>query len=151
MPIPLHGIAQQLELARDGDDHDDPLPADRVPDLARLERGGEVDRGPQHRGNENAGELAEDVGQRDEAQEAQRPRQAREPRMLGDLVLDRLQVGEHVPVGQADALRLGGGAGGEDDLEEVAAGEGGESDGLGRAAAHEPLEVGDEQRAHTRQ
>ena len=79
-------------------------------------------RGQQLR-QEDAEKLSEDVAERQQVQKAQRMEDALVAKVLADLALQRLEVGQDVAVRDDDAARLGRGARGEDDLHDVVAGE----------------------------
>src|SRR5208283_3015840 len=60
----------------------------------------------------------------DDGDEAQRMKPALVLAVLGDALFQRLKIREEIPVGQHNAPRLAGGAGGEKDLGDMAARDG---------------------------
>ena len=70
---------------------------------------------------EDAEELAEDVAERQQVQEAQRMEDALVLEIFADLAFERLEVRQDVAVRDDDAAWLGRGAGGEDNLDDVVA------------------------------
>ena len=73
----------------------------------------------QHRRHERPHRLSEHVAERQQIEEADRQKRPGPLPVLRDLPLDRHDVGEDVPVGDDDALGVGGGAGREDDLRRI--------------------------------
>ena len=73
----------------------------------------------QHRRDERSHRLSEHVAERQEVEESNREKRPGPLAVLRDLPLDRHDVGEEVPVGDDHALRVGSGAGREDDLRRV--------------------------------
>ena len=126
--------AQEMQDAGDGDEDGDALAADEVGHAGGVELIGEVDFGGEEGGDPEAHELAEDVAEGQGVEEAQGMEAAFVAAIFGDLVFDGLEADEDVAVGVDDALGLGGGAGGEDDLEGGVEGDGG-TDGEVRVAA----------------
>ena len=83
----------------------------------------EEHRGRQQLRQEDAEEFAEYMAERQEVQEAQGMKDALVAQILADLALQRLQVGQDVAVRNDHAARLRRGARGEDNLDDVIAGE----------------------------
>src|SRR5271166_1453580 len=83
----------------------------------------EDDGGGQQLRQENSEELPEDVAQRQQVEKTQGMEDALVSQVRADPALQRLQVGEDVPVRNDHTARLSGGARGEDDLHDVVAGE----------------------------
>ena len=84
----------------------------------------EDDRGAEERRHEERHELAEDVAQRNDGDEAQRVKPALVFSVLGDALFQWFEIREEIAVGQDNATRLAGGAGGEENLRDMAAGNG---------------------------
>ena len=80
-----------------------------------------ITRAAHHRRNVGRHRLAEHVAERQQVDEAQRMERPRVPPVLHHLALDRDDVRQDVAVADDDALRLGRGAGREDDLDDVVA------------------------------
>jgi hypothetical protein len=76
-----------------------------------------VDLRRQQRWNPQAHELPKDVAERQRVQNAQGMNEALVAQILADLLLQGIERGQHIALGVHDALGLGGGAGGEDDLQ----------------------------------
>src|SRR5436309_1202025 len=90
---------------------------------------------------ENAEELSEDVAQRKQIQEANRVYPFFVLEVFANFDFQRFDVGEQIGVGDHDALGLGGGAGGEDDLKSVGAGDVGGMVGRGGVVAEGVAEI----------
>ena len=109
--------AEETEDAGDGDEDGDAFAADEVDGAGGFECVGEVEFGGEDCGDPETHELAEDVAEWKGVEEAQGMDPALVLAILGDLGFDGPEAGEDVAVGVDDSLWLGGGAGGEDDLE----------------------------------
>ena len=114
-------LAQDVEDFRHADEHRDPPCLDLRDDVRRVVAAHEHDRAGQHGGNEGRHGLSEQVAERKEIQEAKRKERPAPLSILQNLALDRHDVREDVPVGDDDAFRLSGCAGGEDDLGDIVA------------------------------
>ena len=71
----------------------------------------------QQRRNPKPHELAEDVTERQRMQNAQRMNEALVAQVLGYLLFQRIERGQHIAVGVDNAFGFAGGAGGKDDLQ----------------------------------
>ena len=83
----------------------------------RLQAVFKVDLRYQQRRNPQPHKLAEDVAERQRMQNAQRMHQALVAQVLGHLLFQGIERGQHVAVGVHDALGFPGSSGGEDDLQ----------------------------------
>jgi hypothetical protein len=117
--------AEQLEDAGDGDEDGDAFAADEVDDSTGFELVGEMDLSGEKRWKPKAHELSEDVAEGNGVEEAEGMEDALVFEILLHLALDGEGAGKDVGVGVDDAFGLGGGAGGEDDLERGFCGDGG--------------------------
>ena len=109
--------AKQMQDARHGDENGDAFAADEVRHARGFEVFAEVNFGGEQGRCPKSHELTEDVTERHAVQEAQGMDPALVLEVLCHLVFDGLQADENVAMGDDDSLWLGGGAGGEDDLE----------------------------------
>src|SRR5208282_1066414 len=112
-------LLQRLDHARDGHQHRDAFAADRRHDFGWVECVLEHDGRAQQRGKKNSQELAEDMAERQQVQEAKRMHKPLVLQVLLDLGFNRGQVADHVGVGEHDSLGLGGGAGSENNFERI--------------------------------
>jgi hypothetical protein len=85
--------------------------------MRRLQAAFEMHLGGHQRRNPQAHELPEDMAERQRVQKAQRMHQALVAQILLHLALDGLEAGEDVAMGVHDALGLGRGARGEENLQ----------------------------------
>src|ERR1700728_4092115 len=107
---------QQIEHARYGAEHRDPLALDRLDEPLCLEARFEVNHRAQQGRNPQPHELAEHVAERQRVKKMQRVKDTLILQVLFYFLLDRIETGQDVAVGVDDALRLGGRAGCEKDL-----------------------------------
>ncbi len=112
-------LLQRLDHARHGHQHRDPFPADRRHDCGWVECVFKNDRTPQQRWKKNSQELSEDVAQRQQVQEANRMHQPFVLQVFSDFGFDRDEVADHIGVGEQHSLRLGRGAGRENNFERI--------------------------------
>ena len=147
--VALDLLAQRVEEARHGDDDRDAVLLDSGDDLRRVERVLKVDFAAEELRHEDAHELAEDMAERQQVEEADRVEGPFPLAVLVDLALKRAEVRQQVAVRDDDALRLGGRPRREDDLGDVVfanvfAGEGGRRvmrDGLGQLVESDARQV----------
>ena len=109
--------AEQIEHPGNRRHHRDPLLVHKPHQAWRLQAVFEVDLRRQQRRNPQAHELAKNVAERQRMQNAQRMNEALVAQVLADLLFQGIERGQHIALGVHDALRLAGGAGGEDDLQ----------------------------------
>ena len=109
-------IPEHLEDLRHAHQHRDASLANLPDDVVGRVAAREQDQARQHRRHECPHRLAEHVAERQKIEKANRQERLRPLPVLRDLLLDGNDVGEDVPVGDDDALGIGGRAGREDDL-----------------------------------
>ena len=114
-------LAQDVQDLRHRHEHRHAALLDLRDDVGRVEAAHEDDRAGQHRRDEGGHRLAEHVAERQQVQEPQREERPAVAPVLQHLALDRDDVGQHVAVGDDDALGLGRRARREDDLGDVVA------------------------------
>src|SRR5262249_46236544 len=107
---------QRLQHTRHCNQHRNALATDAMDDVAGLERVLKENGAAQQRRKINAQELAEDVTEREEIQKTQRMHKSFVPRIGGDLLLERRDVGQHVAMRNDYSLGLRRGAGGKNDF-----------------------------------
>ena len=117
--VALHLLLQRLEHAGHRRQHRNALPPDRRHDFRGIEGVLEDDGAAQQRRKENPQELSEHVAHRQQVQESDGMHPPLVLQILLDLGLDRRHVSQHVGVAEHDALWLGGGSRGEDDLQHI--------------------------------
>ena len=120
----MEGGAERIEHAGDGDEGGGAFAFDRAGDFGGIGGVFEDDCGAEQWWNEESHELAEDVAERDERDETERVKPLFVLAVRVDAALERLEIGEEVSVGEDDTARFPGGAGGEEDLRDVVAGDG---------------------------
>ena len=122
--LPLDRRTQSVEHARNGDKGGGALAFEGTENFRGLLGVLEDNRGADERGHEERHELAEDMAQRNDRNEAQRMKPALVFTILGDALFQWFEIREEIAVGQNNAPRLAGGAGGEEDLRDMAARDG---------------------------
>ena len=128
----LQPASQQIEHPRNRRQNRDPLLVHEPGQARRLQAVFKVDLRCQQRRNPQPHELAKDVAERQRMQNAQRMNQALVAQVLGHLLFQGIERGQHIAVGMHDALRLPGSAGGEDDLQRRIPREAGQGNVVGR-------------------
>ena len=114
--LALDSLHEQVQRLRHQQHHGDPALPHQLEQQRRLAAGDEGDAGAAAQAAEQRPHLLEHVAQ---GQQRQHPERG----TAGDHLLQRLQVGQQVAVGQQHPLGVAGGAGGEHDLGEVVAGQ----------------------------
>ena len=117
------GGAQQIEHARNGDEHGGAFAFYGAKNFRGIGGIFENDGGAEQWRNEQRHELSENVAERNQRDEAQRVQEAFVFQIGLDAAFDGFEIGEKISVGEHDAARLGGGAGGEENFGNVLAGE----------------------------
>ncbi len=110
--VALDSRMKPVEHTRHGNQSGSALALDRANDLGRIRRRLKHNRRTEQRWNEQSHDLAEDVAERDERNEAQRMHPLFVTAIRIDTAFEWLEVGEEVSVGKDDASRFGRGAGG---------------------------------------
>ena len=108
---------QQFQDARHRREYGDSLVMDELGEPGCVQTGLEVNLGGEQGWHPQAHELPEYVRERQCVEEAERVKWSLVAAVSADLALDGVERGEYVAVGMDDAFGLGGGAGGEDDLQ----------------------------------
>ena len=104
---------------RDGDERGGAFALHGAQDFGGICRRLEDDSGAEQRRNEDRYELSKDVAEWNERDETERVKPALVFAIRIDAAFKRLEIGEEVAVREDDAARLGGGAGGEENLCDV--------------------------------
>ncbi len=99
-------------------------------DLRRVQRVLKDHGGRQQLRQKDSEKLSKDMAQWQQVQETQRMKDALVAKVLADLALQRLEVGQNVAMGDDYTARLGSRARGKDDLHDVVARERRRSNGL---------------------
>ena len=121
--VPLDLVPQQFQDAGNGRQHRDSIPANGRDDLRGIEGVEKEGLATQQGRHENAHHLAEDMAEGQQAQEADGMDRSRPLGILADLVFEGSQIGQQVPVGEANPLGLRRGPRGKHDLGQVVAGD----------------------------
>jgi len=120
----LEVCAEGIKHAGNGDEGGGAFALNGTSDFSGVGGVFEDDGGAEQWWNEEGHELAEDMAQRNKRDEAKRMEPFFVLAIGIDAALERLEIGEEISVGEDDAARFGCGAGGEEDLRDVVAGDG---------------------------
>src|SRR5256714_13753345 len=107
---------QKIKHARNGDERGGALLLYGANDFGGIAGRFENYRGAEERRNKQSHELAEDMAQGNERNEAQRVKPTLVFAILIEATLQRLEIGQKIAVGENDAAGLGGGARGVQDF-----------------------------------
>ncbi len=132
------GLDQRVQ-PRHGGQHGDALAADGLNDAGSDQAAFEVKLGLIDGRNPEAHGLAEDVAQRQGVENAQGMDEALVAQIGLRRFRDGSHAGQHIAVGEHDALGIAGGAGGEEDLERGGGGEAGDGAGFFGGEVGEPV------------
>ena len=124
-------LAKHVENLGHRYEHRDAAAFDQRRNLNRVVPAHEYHDAGEHRRDEGGHRLTEHVAERQEVEEADGGKWRGPLPVLHHLTLDRDDVGEDVPMGDDDALRLGCGTGCEDDLRHVVSSDDNVSGGSG--------------------
>ena len=119
--VPLDLVPQQLQDAGNGGQHRDPFPPNGRDDLRGIEGIEKESLAAQQWRHENAHHLAEDVAEGQQAQEADGMNRSCPLDIFPDLGFEGSQIGQQVPVGEANPLGRRRGPRGKHDLGQVVA------------------------------
>ena len=119
--IALDLILERFDEARHGDEDGHALVVNRADYFGGVERVEKHGCAAQNLREENSEKLAKYVAERKEVEKAQRVKEAFPTAVTIDFFFEGFEVGEQVAVGEDDAARFGGGAGGEDDFDGIGA------------------------------
>ena len=119
--VALDLILERFDEARNGDEHGYALVVNRADYFGGVECIEKHGCAAQNLGEENSEKLAEYVAERKEVEKSQRMKEAFPAAVTIDFFFEGFEVGEQVAVGEDDAARFGGGAGGEDDFDWIGA------------------------------
>src|SRR5258706_2739764 len=121
--FPLEVGTVEIDHARQGNQNFRALAFDGAQNFTGIGGIFENYRGAEERRNEKGHELSEDVAERHQRDEAERMKRALVFQVGLRAAFDGFEVGEKISVRENDTARLGCGAGGEEDLRDVLAGE----------------------------
>src|SRR5713101_8917825 len=113
-------VAESVEHPRHADDHRYAMLLNSINDLRRIQRALKEHLAGEYLRHEDTHELPEYVTERKQVQKSYWVNNAFVFEVLLNLRFERVDVGEHVSMGEAHAFRLGGSARSENDLGKVA-------------------------------